>query len=124
MHILLLKELLLLKEQIIETSITNLVLKNNAQFTSFISKINGILIDNNEDLDVVTAMYNLIEYSKIYPKTSGSLWNYYDIVTDPITDSESFKYKASTTGKTANDGDTKKIEFFVPFKYLSKFWRM
>ena len=76
MHILLLKELLLLKEQIIETSITNLVLKNNAQFTSFISKINGILIDNNEDLDVVTAMYNLIEYSRSYPKTSGSLWNY------------------------------------------------
>ena len=30
-----------------------------------------------EDLDVIMPMYNLIEYSKNYLKTSGSLWNYY-----------------------------------------------
>ena len=53
------------------------VLKNNAAFISFISKINGVLIENVEDLDVVMSMYNLLEYSKSYPKTSGSLWNYY-----------------------------------------------
>ena len=52
-------------------------------------------------------MYNLIEYSKNYSKTSGTLWSCYkDISTDPITDSESFKYKTSITGKTANDGNT------------------
>ena len=34
-------------------------------------------------------MYSLIEYSKIYSKTSGSLRNYYrDEPSDPIKDSE------------------------------------
>ena len=85
----------------------NLALKNNAPFISCISKINNALIDNAEDLDIVMPMYNLIEYSKNYSKTSGTLWNYYkDISTDPITNSESFKYKTSITGKTANDGNT------------------
>ena len=54
-----------------------LALKNNAPFTSCISKINNTFIDNVEYLDVVIPMYNLIEYSKNYLKTSGSLWNYY-----------------------------------------------
>ena len=47
--------------------------KNNAPFINCISKINGIKIDNAEDLDVVMAMYNLLEYSKNYKKTTGSL---------------------------------------------------
>ena len=38
--------------------------KNNAPFINCISKINGIKIDNAEDLDVVIPMYNLLEYSK------------------------------------------------------------
>ena len=41
-----------------------LVFKNNAPFISCISKINGVKIDNAEDLDVVMPMYNLLEYSK------------------------------------------------------------
>ena len=46
-------------------------------------------------------MHNLIEYSKNYSKTFGTLWSYYkDILTDPITNSE---YKTSITGKTAID---------------------
>ena len=45
-------------------------------------------------------MYNLVEYTKNYSKTSGRLWNYYkDILPDPITNSESFKDKTSITGK-------------------------
>ena len=55
-----------------------LVFKNNAPFINCISKINGTKIDNAEDLDVVMPMYNLVEYSKNYKKTIGSLWNYYD----------------------------------------------
>ena len=42
--------------------------KNNAPFINCISKINGVQIDNAEDLDVVMPMYNLIEYSKKYRK--------------------------------------------------------
>ena len=49
-----------------------LAFKNNAPFTSFISNINNTLIDNAEDLDVVMPMYNLIEYSKDYRKTTDN----------------------------------------------------
>ena len=69
-------------------------------FIHCISKINGIKIDNAEDLDVVMPMYNLLEYSKNYRKTTGSLWNYYrDEPSNPLSsNSESFKYKASMQG--------------------------
>ena len=50
--------------------------KNNAPFINCISKINGVQIDNAEDLEVVMPMYNLVEYSKNCRKTRGSLWNY------------------------------------------------
>ena len=40
--------------------------KNNAPFINCISKINGIKINNAEDLDVAMPMYNLLEYSKNY----------------------------------------------------------
>ena len=44
------------------------IFKNNAPFINCISKINGVLIDNTEDLDVVMPMCILIEYSKNYTK--------------------------------------------------------
>ena len=44
----------------------NLAFKNNSPFINCISKINGVKIDNAEDLDVVIPMYNLLEYSKNY----------------------------------------------------------
>ena len=49
-------------------------------------------------------MYNLLEYSKNYRKTTGSLWNYYrDEPSNPLSsDSESFKYKTSITRNTYN----------------------
>ena len=40
-----------------------LTLKNNAPFISCISKINGELVENAEDLDIAMSMYNLLEYS-------------------------------------------------------------
>ena len=120
--------------------------KNNAPFSNCISKINGVKIDNAEDLDVVMLMYNLLEYSKNYRKTTGSLWNYYrDESSDPLSsNSESFKYKTSITGNTYNvdekitddDGnevdnpkyDANKVgknetEVVIPLKHLSNFWR-
>ena len=110
--------------------------KNNAPFINCISKINGVQIDNAEDLDVVMPMYNLLEYSKNYKKTTGSLWNYYrDQPNNPLnTDSESFKYKTSIIGNTYNIGDGEanndankvgknKTEIVIPLKHLSYFWR-
>ena len=83
--------------------------KNNASFINCISEINGVQIDNAEDLDVVMLMYNLLEYSKNYRKTTGSMWNYYrDEPSNPLSSiSESFKYKTSITGNTYNVGDGK-----------------
>ena len=52
------------------------IFKNCAPFTSCISKINNTQIDNAEYIDIVMPMYNLIEYSNNYSKTSGSLWQY------------------------------------------------
>ena len=60
--------------------------KNNAPFINCISKINGIKIDNAEDLDVLMLICNLLEYSKNYRKTTGSLQNYYsDESSNPLS---------------------------------------
>ena len=61
-------------------------------------------------------MYNLIEYSDNYSKTS-------DDPTDNITKSESFKSKIQITGETPAVGNTKDVEIIVSLKYLSNFWR-
>ena len=47
--------------------------KNNTPFINCIWKINVVQIDNVEGLDVVMPMYNLLEYSKNYRKTTGTL---------------------------------------------------
>ena len=52
------------------------IFKNCAPFTDCISKINNTQVDNAKDIDIVMPMYNLIEYSDNYSKTSGSLWQY------------------------------------------------
>ena len=89
---------------------TNLAFKNNAPFINCVLKINGVKIDKAEDLDVVMPMYNLLEYSKNYRKTTGSLWNYYrDEPSNSLSsNSESFKYKAKVV---------------IPLKHLNNFWR-
>ena len=110
------------------------IFKNCAPFTNCISEINNTQIDNAKDIDIVMPMYNLIEYSDNYAKTTGSLWQYCKDIParnnannaiiifseDNITDS--FKFKAKITGQTGDDG-TKDVEIMVPLKYLSNFWR-
>ena len=84
-------------------------------------------------------MYNLIEYSINYKKTTGNLRNYYrDESSNPLsTNLESFKYKTSITGNTYNfddddddddNYDANKVgknetEVVIPLKHLSNFWR-
>ena len=70
-------------------------------------------------------MYNLIEYSDNYAKTTGSLWQYFrdePVDDDDIEDSKSFKSKIKITGKTPNNNNEKDVEIMVPLKYLSNFW--
>ena len=107
--------------------------KNCAPFTNCISEINNMQLDNAKGIDIVMPMYNLIEYSDNYAKTTRSLWQYCKDVPaldannestnftgDNLTDS--FKFKAKITGETGNNG-IKDVEIMVPLKYLSNFWR-
>ena len=52
------------------------VFKNCVPFTSCIIEINNKQVDYAEDIDILMSMYNLIECSNAYSKTSGSLWQY------------------------------------------------
>ena len=117
------------------------IFKNCAPFTSCICKINNTQIDNAEYIDVVMPIYNLIEYSNNYSKTSGSLWQYCKEIpaindNEDITDfdwanaTDSFNFKTKITGQTAANNNNGKIagrvdvEIMVPVKYLSNFWRI
>ena len=55
------------------TVLDTVVFKNSVPFTSCITKINDTQEDYAEDIDIEMPMYNLIEYSNAYSKTSGSL---------------------------------------------------
>ena len=109
------------------------IFKNCAPFTNCISEINNTQIDNAKDIDIVMPMSNLIKYSDNYANTTGSLWqcckdiparnaNDEIIVFDVNNVTDSFNFKAKTTGRTGNNG-TKDVEIMVPLKYLSSFWR-
>ena len=111
-----------------------LIFKNNAPFINCITKNNSIKIDNAEDLDVVMPMYNLLEYSKNYKKTTGSLWNYYrdepnsstdnDNITHSILNSKSFDYKANFISSVTNNNLIKNdVKIVIPLKHLSNFWK-
>ena len=121
------------------------ILKNNAPFVSCITRINGELIEDADDLDIVMSMYNLLEYSKNYRKTIGSLYNYYrdELSRDAddnnfdnikVVNSNTFKYKNKIIGNTYNvnagaDGydinknGTQEVELAIPLKYLGNLWR-
>ena len=137
----------LLQEQIIleKKEIKPLTLKTNAPFVSCITKINNELIEDAEDLEIAMPMCNLLEYSKNYRKTIGSLYNYYrDELSDDaddnnfnnikVVDSNAFKYKNKITGNTynvnaiaagydANKEGTQIKELAIPLKNLGNFWR-
>ena len=98
--------------------------KNCAQFINCISEINNTQVENANDIDIVMPMYNLIECSDNYAKTTGSLWQYFrDEPNNNLAHSESFKSKIKITGKTPNDDNKKDVEIIVSLKYLSNFGR-
>ena len=114
-----------------------LTFKNNALLRSCISKINNTSIDNAKDLDIVMAMYNLLEYCDKYSMTSGSLWNFYrDEINDDANEnvnnrvnknktitSKYFEYKTKLIGSISDDNNVLGAEVVVSLKYLSNFWR-
>ena len=76
-----------------------------------LSQINNAQVDDTRDIDVVMPMYKLLEYSKIYFKTSGSLWQYHrdepalnnnDVIIGFLADNNNsilFKFKKKQQGK-------------------------
>ena len=108
--------------------------KNFAPFTRCISEVNNTNVNDTKDTDIVMPVYNLIEFSDSYSKTSGSLWKYckdipaidnnnnaiVNFTNNNLTDS--FNFKVKMTGQTGHKG-TKNVEIMVSFKYLSNFWR-
>ena len=100
------------------------IFKKCVSFINFKIEINNTETDNAIDIDIVMPMYNLIEYSDNYSKTSGSLWQYYkDAPNDNLTNSKSFKYKIKIAGKTPDDGNTKNAEINVLLKCFKNFCR-
>ena len=106
-----------------------------APFTDCMSKINNTKIDSTKDIDIVIPMYNLIEYSDNYSKTSASLCQYCKDIpavnnnNSNIVDfnganaTDSFNFKAKITGQTGDDGKVNNVEIMVSLKHLSNFWR-
>ena len=123
----------------------SLILKNNAPFVSCITRINVKLIEDADDLDIVMSMYNLLEYSKNYRKTIGSLYNFYrdELSNDvdnnnfnniKVVNSNTFNYKnkiignrynlnAGDDGYDVNKNGTQEVELTIPLKYLGNVWR-
>ena len=118
-----------------DTSNTNkkVIFKNCVPFTSCISRINNMQIDDAQYIDVVMPMYNLIEYSDNYSKTSPILFQYcrdvpaldYNGAVTDFTEAnitDLFNLIEKITGQTGGSG-IKNVEIMVPLKYLSNFWR-
>ena len=72
-------------------------------------------------------MYNLIEYSDTYSKTTGSLWQYFidmpavnndgDIVNfNKANATDSFNFKTKITGQTNDKGEINGVEILLPLK--------
>ena len=53
------------------------VFKICAPFINCKTEINNAEIDNAKYIDIIIPMYNLIEYTDNYSKTSGRLWQYH-----------------------------------------------
>ena len=78
-------------------------------------------------------MYNLLEYSNNYRKTSGSLFNYYEDepnesaqgdINISIDNSKSFAYKKDDALRPAiRAGIEADAEIVIPLKHLGNFWR-
>ena len=114
----------------------NLALKNSSPFFNCILKVNGNLIEDAQDLDVVMPLYNLLYYSKNFRKTTAFFWNYYHDMPNsvyvgnnertrvfyPINGSENCNYKTKLVAELPNDGnELEDVKTAVPLKILSNF---
>ena len=113
----------------------NVILKNCASFTNFISKINNAQINHAKYIDTVMTMFNLIKCSDNYSKTSGSLWQFCKDIPavdnngniagfDGANTTNLLIFKGKITGQTDGNGGMDNVEIMVTLKHLSSFWRI
>ena len=91
-----------------------LIFKTCAPFINCISQINKTQLDNAKNIDIEMPMYNLIEYSDNYSKTSGSLWQHYKDISvvnngniaefNGANATDSFNFQAKITSQAGNNG--------------------
>ena len=55
---------------------TSIAFKNCSSFIRCVTRLNDEHVETADNLDIITNLYNLIEYSDNYSHTSGSLWQY------------------------------------------------
>ena len=94
--------------------------KSSDPFFNCTLRINSQLIEDAQNLDIVTPMYNLLYYSENFRKTTGSFWNYYpdmpksghdnnansrQRIIYPIKESGSFNYKTKLIGNVPDIAD-------------------
>ena len=95
------------------TADTNVAFKNCAPYKRCVSHINDEHVERTENLDIITPMYNLIEYSDNYADSSGNLYQFkrdespMNDAKNPLNvaldNSSSFKYKVNLLGKATDD---------------------
>ena len=102
------------------------------------SKINNTFIDNAEDLDIVMAIYRLLEHNDNYFMSTEGLWGYYrdelnddankiDAAdnnsqnNDQVITNKSVKYRARIIGSTPVDNNALDTKVVIPLIYLSSF---
>ena len=125
---------------------TKLALKNCGIFTRSVIHLNDEHIETADNLNLVTGLYNMIEYSDNFSDSTASLHHYKKpeqilnnagAIQNISVNSPSFKYqsnlsknKESTPVETNVNSDVaaahrlwKNIKIVVPSKYLSSFFR-
>ena len=112
---------------------TDVEFKTCAPFSTCMTEINNVFVDEVNHIYIEMPLYKLIEHSDNYSEISGSVWQFKrdDVPANNaemiINNSPSLKYKVALLGKTEhhNNGESfvKESEIVVPLKYLSKFWR-
>ena len=100
---------------------TDVTFKNCAPFTRCVTHINDEHVETGENLDIIMAMYNLLEYSDNYAYSSGSLYQFKrdespmnhasNTLNVALDNSASFKYKAILLGNATDvDGDDRSLK--------------
>ena len=117
---------------------TKVAFKNCHPFIKSVIRLTDERVEDSDNLDLITNMYSLIEYSENYSDFTPSLYQFKR--QEPLTNnaalpnnSSSFKYKSDLLGKPNNQNDVgvvdganpmwKNAQIIVPLKYISSFFR-